>query len=211
MSFARRKQPAQSGAKASRFTSPLAIFLRSLRLFGVGGLVGPAGLTGRFGGSLKGGAALSLLKANLRASAMFCAPWPMGLSPIGDGVDTDIFRRSWRRRTTTEFRSGPSEPWPAAYSREGISNPTSRPVQSPGSRLECRPITAAFPSLPPAARASANAPAPDAGWLACALTARTAFASFRPPRGASLAPSGSARRMVKAMRLRGTRRSGLSP
>src|SRR5208282_5040512 len=63
---------------ASLFTSQLAIFLRSLRLLGLGGLVGRRqGLTGRFGGSLNGGAALSLLKANLRTSAMFCAPWPL--------------------------------------------------------------------------------------------------------------------------------------
>jgi hypothetical protein len=55
----------------------LAIFLRSLRLLGRRGLVGRRqGLTGRLGGSLKGGAVLSLLKANLRTSAMFCAPWP---------------------------------------------------------------------------------------------------------------------------------------
>src|SRR5271165_3323106 len=63
---------------ASLFTSQLAIFLRSLRLLGLCGLVGRRqGLTGRFGGSLNGGAALSLLKANLRMSAMFFAPWPL--------------------------------------------------------------------------------------------------------------------------------------
>ena len=35
------------------------------------------GLTGRLGGSLMRVAARSLLKANLRTSAMFCAPWPL--------------------------------------------------------------------------------------------------------------------------------------
>ena len=63
---------------ASLLTFQLAIFLRSLMLLGRGGLVGRRqGLTGRLGGSLKGGAARSLLKANLRTSAMFCAPWPL--------------------------------------------------------------------------------------------------------------------------------------
>src|SRR5208337_3152767 len=63
---------------ASVLTFQLAIFLRSLRLLGRGGLVGRRqGLTGRLGGSLKGGAVLSLLKANLRTSAMFWAPWPL--------------------------------------------------------------------------------------------------------------------------------------
>ena len=63
---------------ASLLTSQPAIFLRSLRLLGRGGLVGRRqGLMGRFGGSLNGGAVLSLLKANLRMSAMFCAPWPL--------------------------------------------------------------------------------------------------------------------------------------
>src|SRR5208282_5482917 len=63
---------------ASLFTFQLASFLLSLMLLGRGGLVGRRqGLTGRLGGSLKGGAARSLLKANLRTSAMFCAPWPL--------------------------------------------------------------------------------------------------------------------------------------
>src|SRR5271166_2267066 len=62
---------------ASLSTSQLAIFLRSLRLFGRGGLVGfRHGLMGRFGGLRNGGAARSLLKANLRTSAIFCAPLP---------------------------------------------------------------------------------------------------------------------------------------
>ena len=59
---------------ASLSTSQLAIFLRSLRLLGRGGLVGRRqGLAGRFGGSLSWIAARSLLKANLRTSATFCA------------------------------------------------------------------------------------------------------------------------------------------
>src|SRR5271166_847742 len=63
---------------ASLLTFQLAIFLRSLRLLGRGGLVGRRqGLRGRLGGSLNGGAVRSLLKANLRTSAMFCAPWPL--------------------------------------------------------------------------------------------------------------------------------------
>ena len=51
-------------------------------------------------------------------------------------------------------------------------------------------------------KASANAPPPGAGRFASALTVRTAFAS--PPRAGSGSPCASARRMVSAMRLRGT-------
>src|SRR5208283_1273543 len=90
---------------ASLFTSQLAIFLRSLRLLGLGGLVGRRqGLTGRFGGSLKGGAVLSLLKANLRTSAMFCAPWPLRTrdrpsSKVTSSVQCRVFSIAQRPRT----------------------------------------------------------------------------------------------------------------
>jgi hypothetical protein len=55
-------------------------------------------LTGRFGGSLKGGAALSLLKANLRTSAMFCAPWPLAHTRgRGRHDHRALYRRHYRR------------------------------------------------------------------------------------------------------------------
>ena len=60
---------------ASLSTSQLAILRRSFRLMGRGGLVGlRQGLTGRLGRAAGCGARRSLLIANLRTSAMFCAP-----------------------------------------------------------------------------------------------------------------------------------------
>src|SRR5271165_4460152 len=94
---------------ASLSTSQLAIFLRSLRLFGRGGLVGfRHGLMGRFGGLRNGGAARSLLKANLRTSAIFCAPLPLRTRD----------RSSWKVTSSVQCQSILDAPVAADAARE---------------------------------------------------------------------------------------------